>query len=232
MLLFDVDGTLITSGGAGRRAMERAFVERLGQGPWLDFPLGGMTDRAILRMALRNKALPQDEATMDDLIERYLQRLEGEVERASGYSVHPGVVPLLDRASRDPKRWAVGLGTGNVRRGAEIKLARGNLNHYFTFGGFGCDHENRVEVLRIGARRGAAVLGQPPESCRVVVIGDTPKDVVAALAMGARCVGVGTGNHESMELTETGASAAFADLAQSGAMEAILLGRVDGCPIP
>jgi phosphoglycolate phosphatase-like HAD superfamily hydrolase len=129
--------------------------------------------------------------------------------------VLPGVPEILARL-KERGGCAVGLGTGNIRRGAEIKLARGGLHQHFAFGGFGCDHEDRAELLRIGAERGAARLGRPRAACRVVVSGDTVRDVQAALAIGAACIGVGTGGIALAELLQAGATAVCADLRSAG----------------
>jgi phosphoglycolate phosphatase-like HAD superfamily hydrolase len=117
---------------------------------------------------------------------------------------------------------AVGLGTGNVREGARIKLSRAGLFERFSFGGFGCDAEDRAELLRIGAQRGAAQLSLPLSDCRVVVIGDTPKDIAAANAIGAECIAVGTGSFDVHALRSHGPRYVFAHLLESGALEALL----------
>lgn len=217
-----MDGTLITTGGAGRRALERAFQLRHGEGARLEFSLGGMTDRAIVRAALRGAGQVDDDGAIDAVLEGYLAVLEEEVGQAEVYGVHPGVESVLAKASADAARFAVGLGTGNIRRGAEIKLARVGLNHYFLFGGYGSDHEDRGEIIRLGAQRGAALLGRALHACRVVIIGDTPRDVAAARAIGAECVAVGTSGFSVEALLQCGATAAFTDLTQGGAVEAIL----------
>jgi phosphoglycolate phosphatase len=223
ILLFDIDDTLITTGGAGRRALHRAFCEILGERDWLPFSLAGMTDRSIVRRALREAGRRDDEEVIDSILAAYLVRLAPEVATAEEYAVLPGVVQVLDvLAQHLSGGCAVGLGTGNIEPGARIKLARGGLDRRFAFGGFGSDHEVRAEILRAGARRGAVHLGRPVEACRVVAVGDTPRDVEAALAIGAECVGVGTGAHSPEELRAAGAQAAFADLAAGGALEAVL----------
>lgn len=221
ILLFDIDGTLVTTGGAGRRAMERAFETMTGRRDATGFAFAGMTDRAIARAGLQRAGRADDEAAIDQLLELYVTLLPEEVESAVGYDVYPGIVRAIDRALATP-RTAVGLGTGNVHVGARIKLGRVGLADRFSFGGFGSDHEDRAELLRIGAQRGASLLGEPRSSCRVVVIGDTPKDVHAALRIGAECIGVGTGGVSPSELEGCGASRAFASLAEPGALEALL----------
>jgi phosphoglycolate phosphatase-like HAD superfamily hydrolase len=179
--------------------MRRAFREQLGRDDVLDFGFGGLTDRAIVRAGLSQAGHAVDAARIDALIECYLGHLPEALSRAESYSVMPGVVELLDEIA-DQRELAVGLGTGNVRRGAEAKLARGQLCARFTFGGFGCDHEDRAMLLAVGAERGARALGASRSECRVVVIGDTPRDVAAASAIGAECLAVTTGASSGEEL--------------------------------
>jgi phosphoglycolate phosphatase-like HAD superfamily hydrolase len=143
---------------------------------------------------------------------------------ARQYFVHAGMREAVAEA-RTRSGVAVGLGTGNVRKGARVKLERVGIYDQFAFGGFGCDHEDRVELIRHGARSGAQLLGAPLEACRVVVIGDTPKDVHAAKGIGAVCIGVGTGNFTPQALLESGADFAFPDFSAPGAIEALLQDR-------
>jgi phosphoglycolate phosphatase-like HAD superfamily hydrolase len=117
---------------------------------------------------------------------------------------------------------AQGLGTGNVIEGARLKLEHVGLFEHFGFGGFGSDHELRVELIRVGAERGAQQLGRKREECRVVVIGDTPKDIDAARGIGAESLGVGTGSFSVTQLREHGATHAFDDLSTPGALAALL----------
>jgi phosphoglycolate phosphatase-like HAD superfamily hydrolase len=135
--------------------------------------------------------------------------------------VHSGVEAVLDASAAVPNV-AIGLGTGNVRAGARAKLERLGLHHRFAFGGFGCDHEVRARLLGIGAERGAAHLGRPLDACRVVVIGDTPRDVAAARAIAAEVVAVATSAFTVDALRAAGATAAFPDLAAEGVLEAVL----------
>lgn len=222
VLLFDIDGTLVATGGAGRRAMVAAFTDVHARADVFDgTSFAGMTDRAIVRHGIVRATGVCDEAAIDRALDAYLDRLERELASSEGYRVFPGVYDVLERV-RDRAGVAVGLGTGNVRRGAFAKLAPGKLDASFAFGGFGCDAEDRVELLRAGARRGAEALGVPVDECRVVVIGDTPKDVAAAKGMGAACIGVGTGGVAPSTLVELGAASAFETLAAPGVLDALL----------
>jgi phosphoglycolate phosphatase-like HAD superfamily hydrolase len=227
VLLFDIDGTLVTTGGAGRRAISRAFEKLHGRRDACDsFSLSGMTDRAIVRKALSIIGEEASALAIDAVIECYLSFLDEEVQRTadSDYFVHAGMREAVSE-SRARQGFAVGLGTGNVRQGARVKLERVGIYDQFAFGGFGCDHEDRVELIRHGARCGAQLLGARLEECRVVVIGDTPKDVDAAKGIGALCIGVGTGNFTAAALLEAGADFAFSDFTERGALEALLEDR-------
>ncbi|MCC7541782.1 MAG: HAD hydrolase-like protein [Deltaproteobacteria bacterium] len=220
ILLFDIDGTLVSTAGAGRRAMVGAFREVTGRDP-CDFPFDGMTDRAIAREGLRRAGREPDSSAVDDLLERYVGHLEREAAGGVGFRVFAGIREAIHLAE-SLDRVALGLGTGNVKRGAVMKLAPVGLYSHFLFGGFGCDHEERAELIAIGARRGAERLGVALEACRVVVVGDTPRDVAAARAVGADCLAVATGRHSVDELIGSGATFAFPDLSAPGALRALL----------
>lgn len=224
VLLFDIDGTLVTTGGAGRRAIERAFQQLHGRSDACDsFSMSGMTDRAIVRKGLSIIGVPASESAIDAVIDSYLTHLAEEVRKVDDhkYYVHPGMREAV-AAARSRPDVAVGLGTGNVRRGAQVKLERVGIYDQFTFGGFGSDHEDRVELIRHGARNGAAQLGVPVEECRVVIIGDTPKDIHAAKGIGALCIGVGTGHFSAPALLAAGADFAFPDFTAREAVQVLL----------
>lgn len=226
VLLFDIDGTLVTTGGVGRRAIERAFFVRFGRtDACASFRFDGMTDRAIVRGGLKALGVPDTQEEIDRLLEVYVAVLQEEVAAAdpARYRVHPGMQQALDLAAAR-QGMAIGLGTGNIREGAVIKLRRVGIDERFAFGGFGCDHEDRAELIRTGALRGAGRLGARLADCRVVIIGDTPKDVAAAQAIGAESLGVGTGSFTPAQLLAAGATFAFSDLAAEGAIEALLGG--------
>ncbi|HZF50246.1 MAG TPA: HAD family hydrolase [Polyangiaceae bacterium] len=222
IFLFDIDGTIVTTGGAGRRAIERAFDRLHKRSDACDgISFGGMTDRAIVRAGLTAIGAAASERDIDAFLAVYLEILVEEVDLASDYRVHQGVVEAVE-ATLAREASAVGLGTGNIREGARLKLQRVGLFDRFGFGGFGCDHEDRGELLRIGAARGAEKLGVPLAECRVVVIGDTPKDIAAAKAIGAECLAVATGFFTAEALASHSPTRVFADLAAPGAIEALL----------
>lgn len=221
VVLFDIDGTLVTCGGAGRAAMKAALREIAGRDDALDFPFAGGTDRAIARRALEGCGHAADDAAIDDFLERYLDRLPTALASNERYRVLDGVVAVLD-ALAGREGFALGLGTGNVEAGARVKLSRGGLSDRFAFGGFGCDHEERPRLIAAGATRGAARLGVSVAACRVVVVGDTDNDVSAARANGAECVGVGTGPFDAASLRAAGATVAFDDLRDPGVLAHLL----------
>jgi phosphoglycolate phosphatase-like HAD superfamily hydrolase len=224
VLLFDVDGTLVSTAGVGRRALERAFEARYGRTAILrDVQLDGMTDRAIVRAGLSALGQTVEPSLVDAILADYLPLLEAEIACAPGFGLHRGVTGILDAVCARSKV-TVGLGTGNIRPGATAKLGALGILHRFGFGGFGCDHEERAEILRIGAARGAALLGTTSGACRVVVIGDTPRDVEAARAIGAVSVGVASARFGRDELMKSGATHAFDDLTDA-ALPGILLGN-------
>lgn len=221
VLLFDIDGTLLETGGVGRRAIALAFEARHRRpDACTGFSLGGMTDRAIMRDGLLAIGEPVTDEAIDRLLSTYLEVLAAEMAIATTPRVHHGIVPALDAVARPG--YAVGLGTGNVSGGARIKLSRVGIYERFAFGGFGSDHEIRPEILRIGADRGARTLGVPRADCRVVVIGDTPKDIYAAREIGAECIAVATGTFTLDALLACSPDHAYQDLRDAGALGVLL----------
>ncbi|HYO96862.1 MAG TPA: HAD family hydrolase [Polyangiaceae bacterium] len=222
VLLFDIDGTLVSTGGAGRRAIARAFAMVHTRPDAVTFRLDGMTDRLIVRRGLDAIGVEPTAAAIDEVLSAYLSILSDEIRQVpeASYVVHPGIREAIVAAQT--RGAAVGLGTGNVREGARVKLERAALYQHFGFGGFGCDAEVRLDLIRLGAERGAQALGLPLSACRVVIIGDTPHDVSAAQGIGAECLGVGTGYYSAKQLLECGATFAFDDLKSDGAIDALL----------
>jgi phosphoglycolate phosphatase-like HAD superfamily hydrolase len=197
--LFDIDGTLISSGGAGQRALEMALASEFG----IDRPierllLSGRTDRAIVRDLFALHALEPSPANWQQLRNGYLRHLPGCLADSSG-RILPGVAALLAHL-RGREEVAVGLLTGNLRDGARLKLAHFGLDHYFAFGSFGDLHLDRDDVAREALAlvqqrfNGSVVPG------RIWVIGDTPMDVQCARCIGARVAAVTTGWHARDEL--------------------------------
>lgn len=223
VLLFDIDGTLVSFRGVGRRAFERAFEQKYGRPDACTlFRFDGSTDRAITRQGLDAIGVEASESAIDAVLLLYVSALKHELSRSSPehYCLHAGVHEVLRATTA--RGHAVGLGTGNLEVGARLKLGHVGIAEYFAFGGFGDDHELRAELIRKGAERGAARLGFALGECRVVVIGDTPKDVAAAVSIGAESVAVATGAYSAAELMAHGASHAFDDLLSEGLLEVLL----------
>ena len=182
-----------------------------------------MTDRAIIRGGLERVGLTSDATAIDAICATYLAALAEEMPHSEGFRVYPGVHAVLD-ALAGREAVAVGLGTGNLREGARIKLEHARLYHHFAFGGFGCDHELRPALVRIGAERGAARLGVPLAACRVVVVGDTARDVEAARSIGAASIAVETSGIPAATLHAAGATHVFPNLAHADVLTALLDG--------
>lgn len=213
VLLFDIDGTLLTAHGAGRTAINRAFEAHFGTTGAIDgIELQGMTDPLIFKEGLAAISQPHRPELVATLIEKYLVYLGDELERPESVKSLPGVPQLLHWLATLGPVVALGLGTGNVEAGARAKLGRVALDHHFTFGGYGSDEAIRSEVLRIGAQRGAAKLGRSVTDCHTLVIGDTPKDVAAAQGIAAPCLAVATGGWSVSSLLGCGAARAVEDL--------------------
>lgn len=225
--LFDVDGTLVSAGGAGRRAFERAVADRCGPSERTlhELRLDGMTDRLIVREALRILDRPFDDAFCDSLLARYVEHLAEEI-RGPGYAVLPGVVEALEALSA--RGALVALCTGNVEAGARIKLSRGGLVRYFEWGtsavcGFAADGEARERVVLAALERASARLKRPVAPAEALVIGDTPRDVSAARHAGCPMLAVATGRYAESDLRDTGADHVVPTLQHPDALR-ILLG--------
>ncbi len=226
MLLFDIDGTLIRCGGAGRSALNRAFEERLGQPDALaSIRLDGSTDPRIVDDGFRAvRGRPASPEELDQVMARYLELLASEIEAAKErYVVLAGVRERLAALASEGQH-LLGLATGNYERGARIKLEPGGLNSYFDFGGFGSDAAERSLLVARGIERGQAQAlaryGAPIPLERVWVFGDTEHDVTAAHKAGARAAGVlaAAGHPDALRsanpdlLLETLADPAFAQV--------------------
>ena len=217
LLLFDIDGTLITTGGAGYRAMKRAVELTLGVERALDgIPVAGRTDSIILRDAihavdgrvLSNELREQIREVYCDLLQKELDLVGG------GPGVLPGVRDLLARLADQPE-YHVALLTGNFSQSAQIKLGYYDLWHFFAWGAFGEDAVDRNDLLPVALARYRDRTGLPIASSDVVIIGDTPNDVEVARAGQARAVCVTTGQYDRAALLEAGADVVFHDLSDT-----------------
>lgn len=225
LVLFDIDGTLMLSGGAGARALTRALGEVFGlTDPLTGVRLNGQTDPQIVLDALERagkkaEAHPERLERVTDLYVRYLA---GEIETADKARLMPGVVALLEAllARADV---ALGLVTGNIERGARIKLSRFDLNRYFTCGGFGSDSIVRRDLVPIACERARRCFGFAFEPKHAVVIGDTEKDVDCGRHAGARTLAVATGGVSEAELRQAGPDALFPTLEDTEKVVATVL---------
>lgn len=212
LLLWDIDGTLLSSGRAGMRALQAAFQkEFVPNGLLDDIEFAGRTDRWIMRRIFEKFGLEASEANMVRLTEAYLENLP--MAMASGPArVLPGVKELLEAAARRP-RVAQGLLTGNLKRGAAVKLGFHGLWEHFHFGAFGDDSELRDELGPHALRRARERHGFdfPPGS--VWIIGDTPHDIACARVIGANSLAVATGGHSAQALAQCSPTALLPDLA-------------------
>lgn len=226
LVLFDIDGTILWTDGAGRRAIHQALREVFGStGPeahWFD----GKTDRQIVRELMRLDG--HDDARIDagvgDTLDRYVRYLERELADPSRSArLLDGVLPLL-AALEARGDVALGLLTGNVELGARAKLRAVGIDpDRFRFNAFGSDSEYRPDLPAVARRRATRSLGADLPGDRVVVIGDTPADVECGRAIGARAIGVATGRYPAPELERAGAAAVFDDLTDTAAViEAIV----------
>lgn len=226
VVLFDIDGTLLRSGGVGRIAMEQALEQVFGSPGSQDYHYDGKTDRQIVRDQMRLNGLTdaQIDAQMDEIMEAYLSGLRAEL--ASGkreVHVFIGVRELLDvLESRDDV--VLGLLTGNVESGARAKLGAAGIDiDRFKVNAFGSDHELRPELPGVAQQRAKELLGKDIAGNRLIVIGDTPADIRCGEGIGARAIGVATGRYSTEDLASHGAYAVFETLADTNTvMERIL----------
>jgi phosphoglycolate phosphatase len=218
IVLFDIDGTLVRTGGAGVRAMSRAFEDVFGVADAFDgIPMAGRTDRAILESAAARTDLDASGECFHRFRARYCERLlEALPEPGHHKSVLPGVRALLDVLTPRPDVF-LALLTGNCEQGARLKLEYFDLWHYFSCGAFGDDLKNRNDLFAVAMQR-ALECGAPDVPPRnVIVVGDTELDVACAAAAGARSVAVATGPAPSAALRRCGANAVFEDLSDTDA---------------
>jgi len=204
-VLFDIDGTLISTGGAGAKSWKWAFEQVVGIpadiGQYTD---AGWTDPEVARGTFKqvmNREPTRQE--MAALISAYLSIIPDNVQASEGYKVLDGVYELLPELVA--KGVLLGLTTGGTEGAAHVKLGRAQLNKYFAFGGYGSDSPDRVELTKKAIERGGCLTGEPLDPADVLVVGDTPRDVKAALGAGAVPVGVASHKHSEADLREAGA---------------------------
>jgi len=204
-VLFDIDGTLLVTGGAGAVAWQRAFRELHGIDANIEeHTHAGMTDPEIATIVFR-EVIGRDgsEAERAAAIAGYLSHLGDAVAESDGYRVMPGIEELLPRLTA--QGLLLGIVTGNIESAAHIKLARADLNRFFACGGYGSDSADRTELTKKALERAATVTGSPLDPATAIAVGDTPRDVKAGHGAGIKVVGVATGAYSVEEQREAGA---------------------------
>ncbi len=225
LVLFDIDGTLLSTQGVAASAIRDALEERFGTaGPVDTFPFMGKTDPQILRELMLEAGLPPGriQAGLAQAVDRYVALLDERL-RHDHVTLCRGVRALLERLAADP-RVVVALLTGNMERGAAVKLSAAGLAHFFAFGAYGSDCEDRNDLVPLARERARAATGEGFPGHRTVVVGDAPPDVLCAHAGAARAVAVASGWTPAAELARHRPHALLPDLADTDAAEAVILG--------
>ena len=226
LVLFDIDGTILLTAGAGRRAIVGAIAEQVGSAPGLHrVRFDGKTDPQIVTELLEAAGHrgPHPSDRVEALCSRYVELLQHELEQPnSKTTLMPGVLTLLDRLERE-NGVILGLLTGNMARGAALKLRAGGVDPTrFRVGAFGSDSADRTELPPIAAQRAAPFFGRIPSGAEVVIIGDTPADIACGSCISARAVAVATGGYSVADLTSCAPYTAFEDLSDTNqVLEAI-----------
>jgi phosphoglycolate phosphatase len=226
LVLFDIDGTILWTDGAGRRAVFQSLEEHFGKSGPGEHRFDGKTDPQIVRELMRHAGVADADidARLDEVLDRYLSLLRDELESIDhAQHVFPGVRELLDTLeARDDVM--LGLLTGNVHHGAHAKLTAVGIDPArFAVGAFGSDHHERPELPEIARRRAERALGHPIAGRDLVVIGDTPADMACGVSIGARAIGVATGRYSVDELRACNAAAVFPDLSDTAAVVRAIL---------
>ena len=220
LLLFDIDGTLIDTGGSGMHSLKEATKEIFGDyGPPLD--LAGSTDSGILKNLYTHFGEPESWKKTERFYDAYLQLL-GQNLKSTAYPgvLLPAVRNLLEELSSRPGEFALGLLTGNIAEGGWRKVRAYGVDHHFPVGAWGDDHWDRNKLGPIALQRASAHYGLKFTAEDTWIIGDTPKDIACADAIGAKCLAVATGRFKASELQD--ATRALNDLTDTAAVVEIL----------
>lgn len=230
LVLFDIDGTLLWTDGAGRRAIHQALLEEAGTaGPIATYRFDGKTDPQIVieLLALASHPDAADDARVQAVCRRYVRLLEAELAKPTQSTrLMAGIAQLL--AALEPLESQghalVGLLTGNLEQGAALKLRSAGIDPArFRVGAYGSDSAKRSDLPAVAARRAAAVSGRHFTGSDIVIVGDTPDDVACGRPIGARAVAVATGFYDVAALRAAGAAYVFPDVTDTQAVLAALL---------
>jgi phosphoglycolate phosphatase-like HAD superfamily hydrolase len=223
LFLFDIDGTLLLTGRAGEHALRLALRDRFGvEDDLATISFAGSTDGAIARQMFESNAIPVTPENVADLFDGYIHHLALELPKREG-QVLPGIVGLLEELHARPD-CVLGLLTGNIARGAELKLSHYGVWDYFEFGAFADDHVDRNKLGPVAHARAAEKHGISFEAREVYVLGDTPRDIDCARAAGFVAVAIATGSYTKEQLAEHKPDFLFEDLSDTTAVLAVLLG--------
>jgi phosphoglycolate phosphatase-like HAD superfamily hydrolase len=226
LVLFDIDGTLMSGAGAGRRALQVAMEGTFGPMPHIaHWTFAGKTDPQIYRELTTEAGIAADRQAqhMTQVLDLYLDHLEAEILSSSACHLKPGIAPLLEALQATPGV-TLGLLTGNLVRGARVKTDRFGLSGYFRLGAYGSDHAVRRELPPIAVERARALTGRDFRGKEIVIIGDTEHDIRCGSALGVKAIAVATGQYSVDELTPHGADHVFADLGDTERALAAILG--------
>jgi phosphoglycolate phosphatase-like HAD superfamily hydrolase len=214
LIFFDIDGTLISAGGAGTRSLNKAFEEVLGiKEAFKNFEMAGKTDIQIIKEGLNLLGINNNSNVLiSQIIKNYIKNLKHEINNNSKH-LKPGVKNFIELLYYNFK-YPLGLLTGNVELGARIKLEPFGLNSFFPFGAFGSDHEDRNFLLPIGIQRFINKFNLYVDFHQCIVIGDTPRDVKCAKIYGAKVIAVATGPYSIEDLKYTDADVVVENLTE------------------
>ncbi len=202
LILYDIDGTLVDTGGAGTRSMNYAFHRLFGiEDAFRAIPMAGKTDFQIMREGLKAHGLPYMDGNVEKMMNGYIEFLEKEIDNPHKHLM-PGIMESLQLLKE--MEMSLGLLTGNLEKGASIKLGAFGIKNYFLDGAYGSDDEDRDKLLPVAIKKFAAK-GHEYNAKDCVVIGDTPRDVQCAKVHGANCIAVATGPYSKTELLNTDA---------------------------
>jgi phosphoglycolate phosphatase-like HAD superfamily hydrolase len=230
LVLFDIDGTLLSSAGVAAGVFAGALAAAVGRPVPMDgYSMAGRTDRQIARELLTRAGVPPEslDRLIDQVLVCYLERFAPALAASTGPRLFPGVRALIERLAADPEV-LLGLLTGNLERGAAIKLAHFGIHHHFRLGAYGSDAEERRALVAIAAARARTLTGQDFSGRDIVVIGDTPLDIDCGKAAGATTIAVATGPYPVAELAAHEPDVLFTDFAEPDAVVTAIRGAPAG----